>query len=561
VDEVTRPSGSVRARAVFLEIATVAAFCAFLFFYGLGAFGLVGADEPRYAQIAREMLAKHEWVTPVLNGQPWLEKPILYYWQAIIAYKLFGVSDWAARLPSALDASVMVFAVYWFVRRFRRGAQADAALMIASTAIVIGFGRAASMDMPLAAMFTVGILCWAAWRQTQIAPPSDSDIVPRGSGKLFLLGFYFFMGLGMLAKGPVAPGLAAILIVVLAAFRRNWRIVTRTLWVPGIALFLAVVLPWYIAVQRANHEFFRVFFLEHNIERFGTNLYRHQQPVWYYIPVMIIALMPWTAYCIAGFVEYIRNRGVAARWELRLFLLIWAAAPVIFFSISQSKLPGYILPAIPAWTLLMAEYVHDRMARGEPSRLWFALVHGAFCGILLSVALMVPTSLLRTGDLHRAETISSIAGMGMLAGVVISLTAEGLKALRFVTLVTVVLSLGFVLKLAAPALDAKLSARPIAQEISSLGVTRTAVAVYLARREVQYGLNYYLDAPISRYEWGEVPAADHLVIAAPSASKNAAAVQDDLSRMAGGRRVIRVGRFGPQQLVYFWVTSTGQHHH
>src|SRR5258708_38143498 len=97
----------------------LAGFWRFLFFYGLGQFGLIGADEPRYAQVAREMLLRHDWITPVLNGEPWLEKPPLYYWQAMIAYSIFGVTDWAARLPSAFDASLLVLAIYIFLRCFR----------------------------------------------------------------------------------------------------------------------------------------------------------------------------------------------------------------------------------------------------------------------------------------------------------------------------------------------------------------------------------------------------------------------------------------------------------
>src|SRR6202171_1550103 len=99
----------------------LAGFCGFLFFWGLGYFGLIGADEPRYAQVAREMLERRDWITPVLGGRPWLEKPPLYYWQAMLAYRIFGVSDWAGRLPAALDASFLVLAVYFFLRRFRLG--------------------------------------------------------------------------------------------------------------------------------------------------------------------------------------------------------------------------------------------------------------------------------------------------------------------------------------------------------------------------------------------------------------------------------------------------------
>src|SRR6202163_2944740 len=123
------------------DVLLIAGFCAFLFFYGMGQFGLIGADEPRYAQVAREMLQRHDWITPVLYGKPWLEKPPLYYWQAMLAYSIFGVSDWAARLPSAVDATLMVFAVYLFLKRLRPGFQLDGALMTSSAAGVIGFAR------------------------------------------------------------------------------------------------------------------------------------------------------------------------------------------------------------------------------------------------------------------------------------------------------------------------------------------------------------------------------------------------------------------------------------
>src|SRR5215471_122069 len=148
------------------DVILIAGFCAFLFFYGLAQFGLIGADEPRYAQVAREMWEGHDWVMPVLNGYPWLEKPPLYYWQAMLVYSLFGVSDWSARVPSAVDATLMVVAVYLFFRRFRRGVEVDAALITASCAGIIGYSRAASMDMPLTSTFAIGMLAWWAWRES-----------------------------------------------------------------------------------------------------------------------------------------------------------------------------------------------------------------------------------------------------------------------------------------------------------------------------------------------------------------------------------------------------------
>src|SRR5580765_443005 len=217
------------------DVLLIAGFCAFLFFYGIGQFGLIGADEPRYAQVAREMLERHDWVTPVLGGQPWLEKPPLYYWQAMLAYSLFGVSDVAARIPSALDATLLVIGVYLFFRKFRSGVEADAALITASCAGVIGYARAASMDMALAATFSIGMLSWWAWRE--------------GSKKIFLALFYICMALGMLAKGPVAPFLAAAVIILFALATREFRIAIRTGWLPGTFLFCAIALPWYFLAQ------------------------------------------------------------------------------------------------------------------------------------------------------------------------------------------------------------------------------------------------------------------------------------------------------------------------
>src|SRR6266496_5772098 len=342
------------------DILLIAGFCAFLFFYGIGQFGLIGADEPRYAQVAREMLEHHDLVTPMLGGQAWLEKPPLYYWQAMLAYSVFGVSDVAARIPSAVNATLLVIAVYLFFRRFRSGVESDAALITASSAGVIGYARAASMDMALAAAFSVGMLSWWAWRES--------------GKKIFLALFYVCMALGMLAKGPVAPFLAMAVITLFALATREFRIVVRTAWLPGILLFCAIALPWYFAVQMRNPQFFREFILEHNLARFSSDLYHHRQPFWYYLPISVLALMPWTVYVIAALVETVRlwwpqQREVLPEpdfeWQFSVFACCWLIVPVAFFSISQSKLPGYILPAIPAGAVLLAEYLREHLSHHE----------------------------------------------------------------------------------------------------------------------------------------------------------------------------------------------------
>src|SRR5215472_4521894 len=278
-----------RNKLLLLQLVLVLGVCYFFFFFSLGAFGLVGADEPRYAQIAREMFARHDYIVPTLNGQPWLEKPVFAYWKMIAAFRLFGVFDWVARLPAAFHATLLVLSIFFFMRRFRFASELDAAMITASSAGVVAFGRGASTDILISAHFSLAMLSWWTWRQT--------------GRKLWLLAFYVFLGVGALAKGPVAPALAVLVIGAYAIVRRDGRIFVRTLSLPGFLLFFALVLPWYLAVQHQVPQFFRVFFIEHNLERFGTNLYQHSQPFWYYIPVFVLATLPWTVFTLPALVE------------------------------------------------------------------------------------------------------------------------------------------------------------------------------------------------------------------------------------------------------------------
>jgi 4-amino-4-deoxy-L-arabinose transferase-like glycosyltransferase len=532
----------VKNARAFTDWFLLAGFCGFLFFFGLAYFGLMGADEPRYAQVAREMLARHDWITPTLGGQPWLEKPPLYYWQAMLAYSIFGVSDWAARLPSAVDATFMVAAVYLFLKRFRPGFQLDGALMSASAAGVIGFARAASTDMPLAAMFTVALLSWYAWYES--------------GAKRHLSLFYAFLALGTLAKGPVAPFLGAAIIVVFAAAKSDYQLLWKTFWIPGVLLFCALALPWHIAVQIKNPEFFRVFILQHNLARFGTNLYRHKEPFWYYVPVVLVALIPWTVFVTASLTESIRvwwverEEMLGSEEALNAFLIICLAVPVVFFSLSQSKLPGYIVPALPAGTLLLVEYVRRRVSGGESPSIFLIVLHSIVATSPIVPALMIQYIVLQ----HRlswgkAAEISLTFAAALAIGIIVTLrTKLGLGALRFVTLVPVLLAVGAILRLGSATLDSTLSARPLANQISRLEVKPLPLAVAHVSRETEFGLAFYRNQTIDRYEVGQVPPGEHLVVA-PEGS------QTTIAKEVAGRRVAYLGSFAPQGLDYYWVSG------
>jgi len=523
------------------DLIALIAFCGFLFFAGLQVIGLLGADEPRYAQIAREMLARHDWVTPVLFGQPWLEKPPLLYWGAMLAYKAAGgVTGWAARLPSAALCTLMVFFIYVWARRFRRGMQLDAALITAASVLIIGFARGASTDMPLAATFTIAMLSWYGWYESQ--------------NRAWLLAFYAFVGLGTLAKGPVAVFLAGLIVVAFAALRRDSRLVLRTLWLPGIALYLAVVLPWFILVQRANPEFFRVFILEHNLARYTTDVYRHKQPFWYYLPVALIGLLPWTVFVITALVDAVRDWSFSVaepqgKEDLRTFLALWFLLPIVFFSLSQSKLPGYILPAIPAGTILLADFVFRREKEGDKPSLWLAITHAGLCAALPVAALIVPFKLLHVDVSKPAMIVAAALAIITVLTLLVSLRTQGYRLLRFTTLVPLLIAFALVLRGTAPIIDVLQSARPVQIALGETAIGEIpTVAVYDVPRSVEYGLEFYRNQKISSYERNEIPEGDHLVVAA-------AGSKAELEFRLKGRRVTRVGGFAPQKLDFYVVSG------
>ena len=512
------------------------AFCGYFFLWRLASFGLIGADEPRYAQVAREMLARHDWVTPTLGGIPWLEKPPLYYWQAILAFRLFGVSDWAARLPSVFDAFLLVLAVYWFLRRFRLGLELDGALIVATTAGVAGFARAASTDMPLTASFSIAILAWYAWFES--------------GDKKYLAAFYGLLGLAMLAKGPVAPFLAIAVIVIFAALQRSAKIALKTLWIPGILLGCAVALPWYVLVQLRNPQFFHEFIVEHNLARFGTNLYHHPEPFWYYVPVALLGWVPWSILVIAAVFAAVRQLRKPAGDTLRSFLLIWVGVIVIFFSISQSKLPGYVLPAVPAGAILAAQFIR---ARSSPEKIatWMRFVIASAQALLLAAlvfaALVIQYLVLEHRVPWNAAAVPLTIAAVIAVVIFVVLVRSDFRTLRIAALVPAIVALAVALRFGAQPIDETLSARAVANEIANFDPHHLPIAVFLVPRETEFGLAFYRNQIVSNYQLGKIPRGEHLVVAAQGFQKSIA--------KETGRKVTCLGNFAPQKLEYFYVAA------
>jgi 4-amino-4-deoxy-L-arabinose transferase-like glycosyltransferase len=505
--------------------------------------GLVGADEPRYAQIAREMLEAHTetcqelharmlprslrlkdienslhcvdggTVTPILYGHPWLEKPALYYWRAMSAFKEFGVSDWAARVPSASGAFLLILMIFVHMRRFRPGGQLDAALITASSVAIIGFARGASTDMQMAAPFCIGMLGWYAWYETGL--------------KFWLFDLYFFVAAATLAKGPIAPFLALCIILLFVGLRREWSALRRTVWVPGVLLYLAMVLPWYIAVQRENPTFVEKFFVQHNLERFATNLYEHRQPFWYYLAVMLVGLMPWTVLAIRALVAAMSAS--IAEWKVKLnpkcylglprtgdafpeFLVLWALFPIVFFTCSKSKLPGYILPSIPPLTILTGDYLNRIRRVGLPQ--WLLWSHAAACALVAFVIVLAPQHMVYDTLVPPARWLVIAGGAALLVlfSVVQTIRLGGIAQVRNATLLPVLGALVFLLGFHGHDLDLNYSARPLARQMQLQAPQVRLVAVQGVRRDMVYGLAFYRNEQPIEYDSDGVPAEEHLLV-------------------------------------------------
>jgi 4-amino-4-deoxy-L-arabinose transferase-like glycosyltransferase len=579
---------SVRAAVLSnsLEALTLFWLTAFFLFYGLvpvfggsphggvngepsGVLGLVGADEPRYAEVAREMLARNDFVTPILYGQPWLEKPALYYWRAMFAFREFGIHDWSARLPSASFAFTLIVLIYLHMRRFRPGGQLDAALITASCAGMIAFSRGASTDMQLAAPFCIGMLGWYAWYET------DS--------KFWLFDLYFFVGAATLAKGPIAPFMAAAIILSFTALRREWSLLRRSIWIPGFILYFAMVLPWFIAVQHRNPTFLRVFFLQHNLERFATDLYKHEQGAWYYIPVMLLGLTPWAVIAIAALVDAVQ--GSFAEWRARRakfryighsragdafpeFLVLWALFPIVFFSFSKSKLPGYVLPSIPALTILAGDYLNRKRQQGLKT--WLLITHAVLTGVLSAAVLLLPRYLLNPGVLPPANALAaaSLTGFGAAMLILVVVTRFGVKRLRIATLVPVVVLLCYILgvgpifgigplpgsKAIAQIIDETYSARPLYRWLKLFLHPGETLAVYRVRRDTEYGLSFYREKQVLNYEINgtlAIPDQQHILVVRESYAS-------DLRQLLKGRTYEPLFTYPAQGLIVYSVAARNQ---
>ncbi|MGA8766293.1 MAG: phospholipid carrier-dependent glycosyltransferase [Candidatus Acidiferrales bacterium] len=495
-------------------------------FGNLGALGLVGPDEPRYVWIARSMAETGDWVTPRLYGQPWFEKPILYYWAAAMGFLLHLPAEWAARLPSACAAFAAALAVAWLAKQYYGGYASSlsspvllAPVIFSTSVAAIGFARAATPDMLFSASITLAMACAAtvfrnsgALRELNSAPRT-----PRGDALPLLL-FGAFLGAAVLAKGPAAIVLAAGAIGLWALATKQWRAALRVAHPLAIATFCVVALPWYILCAVRNPDFLRVFLWQHNFERYVSPIFQHRQPFWYFGPIVLLALLPWTTLLWPTAQEGLRLwREKSWTNSPGLFFACWAVFPVLFFSVSQSKLPGYILPAIPPLALLCAVGV-IRAISGGHSRTRRILGSLGIVWVLAAIAMGVAASPISS---HVSGKEWPGLPSGMFAAAAVFLAALLLFAVNYFGKPSLVLLLCVVLLAAGvelvslkflPLLDSSVSARPHAEFMRN-DQHPDRIFTYELRRSWTYGLTFYFRRELP--EWSPRDPMPALVLTTP----------------------------------------------
>lgn len=316
---------------------------------------LVKPDEGRYAEIPREMVASGDWTTPRLNDLKYFEKPPLQYWATATAYTVFGEHQWTSRLWTALTGFAGILLV-WFagLRLFGRETASYATLLLSSSLLYVLMGHINTLDMGVTFFLTLGIV-GLLLGQTQIEPSKRRN---------WMMLAWAGLALAVLSKGLmglVLPGAALFLYMVAQG---DFSVLKRMHWLAGLTVFMLIAAPWFYLVMKANPEFFERFFIYEHYTRFTTKDLGRYQPWYYFIPILLAGLLPWTLLMFDTLWRTWRSSELPGKmFNAQRFLLIWAVFIYVFFSISGSKLPSYLLPMFPALALLMGKRLAEMRER------------------------------------------------------------------------------------------------------------------------------------------------------------------------------------------------------
>ena len=362
VDQI-RQSNTLNPVSILILVVVYA----LLWFGTLNYRHLIPSDEGRYAEIAREMLVTGDWVTPRYNGYKYFEKPPLQIWATASAFNIFGVGDWQARLWTALTGFLtIVFIGFTGARIYSARAGWLAAVALASSPMWVIGGHINSLDMGLSA-FLVAALCSLLLAQT-----SSNKTHSRN----WMWACWAFMALATLSKGIIGIAIPGMVFAVYSITAWDWKIWKRLHIISGSILFLAITAPWFVLIAQRNPEFLEFFFIHEHLQRFTQTAHSRTGPIYFFLPLLLLGFLPWIAQVPGAIAQTWRerNREFSSGW----LLTCWFVVILGFFSISQSKLPGYIIPLFPALALIVGSQLDRNLGSGNSLSLPWQLQTGFF---------------------------------------------------------------------------------------------------------------------------------------------------------------------------------------
>jgi 4-amino-4-deoxy-L-arabinose transferase-like glycosyltransferase len=328
-------------------------------------------DEGRYVSVAWEMLNSGNWLYPTLDGLPFFHKPPLFYWITASSLGIFGLHEWAARIAPLFGAGIAAFTLYGFALRQKGTTVARWSLLVLVTQpLFFGGAQFANLDMLVAGLIAATILLAA-----EAGLNADRDLPYKG----LLAGAYLGAALGVLAKGLIGAVLPGLVLIAWLVWNRRLVLLRKLVWLPGLGVFLLAAAPWFVAMQMRFPDFLDYFFVYNQIQRFAEGGFNNPMPFWFYPPVILLLILPWSWWLPATW-KRVRLED-EAKPTIRSLMWIWPVVIVGFFSIPSSKLVGYALPVLPPLAYLIAEGLVRKRGDAPTPRFMkgFAIVAGAAC--------------------------------------------------------------------------------------------------------------------------------------------------------------------------------------
>lgn len=460
------------------------------FFIGLGTRPLFVPDEGRYAEIAREMIVNHDFITPYLNGIIYFEKPVLFYWLGAAAIKIGGLNLWSLRSINALLGLAGCLLTYLTARKlYNRTTGLLAAMILATSCLYFVMNHMISLDLPVTIFLSGTLYAFILGTQT-----SSRRIANR----------YFYVmaaaaALAVLTKGLIGIVFPVMIIGAWIIIAKQWRLLMQLPIFRCLLIFLLIAAPWHILVNQRHPEFFYFYFIEQHFLRYTTKEIGHYQPAWFFIPTLILGFFPWIVFL---------PQAIKANWPIQwrankinqtgLFLLLWPTLIFVFFSFSKSKLIPYILPVIPPLAILTAHYIELVSRQRSPIGFKSGFL------VLLMLTMCIAYTFYQFPRTHPLpDPVQAADWLAIAAGIlIIGCSTAAVLAWRnaYISILAVIITTALFLLsafTAVPAIDSR-TIQPLAMTLKPLLTTDDSVITY---NQYHQDLPFYLERNISVLNW------------------------------------------------------------